>query len=110
MDFASLFLLYCGLDRLICRDSDEKNTTGAEALQSDYVFDKTSGAVHFPTQHFACTRFCDKLMQEAIPEVKQATARFNDFFIGWFGENHETMKTIVGLKITRFYRGGVGPR
>ena len=27
-----------------------------------------------------------------------------------FGENHETMKTIVGLKITRFYRGGVGPR
>ncbi|KAG5401848.1 hypothetical protein IGI04_016455 [Brassica rapa subsp. trilocularis] len=47
MDFASLFLLYCGLDRLICRDSDEKNTTGAEALQSDYVFDKTSGYVNF---------------------------------------------------------------
>ena len=46
MDFASLFLLYCGLDRLICRDSDEKNTTGAEALQSDYVFDKTSGYVY----------------------------------------------------------------
>ncbi|CAN6903858.1 unnamed protein product [Brassica oleracea] len=61
-------------------------------------------AVHFPTQNFACTRFCDKLMQE-IPEVKQATARFNDFFIGWFGENPETMKTIVGSKITRFYRG-----
>ncbi|KAH0864677.1 hypothetical protein HID58_081888 [Brassica napus] len=38
-------------------------------------------------------------------EVKQATARFNDFFIGWFGENPETMKTIVGSKITRFYRG-----
>uniref|UniRef100_A0A0D3DRY9 Uncharacterized protein n=1 Tax=Brassica oleracea var. oleracea TaxID=109376 RepID=A0A0D3DRY9_BRAOL len=90
--------------KIVGPDSDEENTTGAEALQSDYVFDKTSGAVHFPTQNFACTRFCDKLMQE-IPEVKQATARFNDFFIGWFGENPETMKTIVGSKITRFYRG-----